>query len=179
MMARSGVRQPENTTMQHMQLWIFWAIVTAFVVCGCILTRKPRKSYQRKSCSQRCRTTCPHDQLAVLRPLSFYSFPSAASSCKRRPPPAPTSGAVFSPSGVLTFTPPSSTAYDPLTARPLNSVVICFQRIGFSTFIILIEAASGVHPAPGYGFQNKSEAANLNMLLSVIQSLVRDRRLRG
>jgi hypothetical protein len=29
--------------MQQMQLWIFWAIVTAFVVCGCILTRKPRK----------------------------------------------------------------------------------------------------------------------------------------
>jgi hypothetical protein len=29
--------------MQQMQLWIFWAIVTAFIVCGCILTRKPRK----------------------------------------------------------------------------------------------------------------------------------------
>jgi hypothetical protein len=29
--------------MQQMQLWIFWAIVTAFVVCGCILTRKLRK----------------------------------------------------------------------------------------------------------------------------------------
>jgi hypothetical protein len=29
--------------MQQMQLWIFWAIATAFVVCGCILTRKPRK----------------------------------------------------------------------------------------------------------------------------------------
>jgi hypothetical protein len=30
--------------MQQMQLWIFWAIVAAFIFCGCILTRKPRKS---------------------------------------------------------------------------------------------------------------------------------------
>jgi hypothetical protein len=29
--------------MQQMQLWIFWSIVAAFLVCGCILTRKPRK----------------------------------------------------------------------------------------------------------------------------------------
>jgi len=29
--------------MQHAQLWIFWAIVAAFIVCGCILTRKPTK----------------------------------------------------------------------------------------------------------------------------------------
>jgi hypothetical protein len=29
--------------MQQMQLWIFLAIVAAFLVCGCILTRKPRK----------------------------------------------------------------------------------------------------------------------------------------
>jgi hypothetical protein len=29
--------------MQRMQLAIFWAIVAAFLVCGCILTRKPRK----------------------------------------------------------------------------------------------------------------------------------------
>jgi len=29
--------------MQQMQLWIFWAIVGAFLVCGCILTRKPIK----------------------------------------------------------------------------------------------------------------------------------------
>jgi hypothetical protein len=29
--------------MQQMQLWIFWGIVAAFLVCGCILTRKPRK----------------------------------------------------------------------------------------------------------------------------------------
>jgi hypothetical protein len=28
--------------MQQMQLWGFWAIVVAFIVCGCILTRKPR-----------------------------------------------------------------------------------------------------------------------------------------
>jgi hypothetical protein len=179
MSSRRPENQPRTTQCSKCSVGFSGQLRPAFTTCRCILMRKPRKSYQRKSCSQRCRTTCPHDQLAVLRPLSFYSFPSAASSCKRRPPPAPTSGAVFSPSGVLTFTPPSSTAYDPLTARPLNSVVICFQRIGFSTFIILIEAASGVHPAPGYGFQNKSEAANLNMLLSVIQSLVRDRRLRG
>jgi len=29
--------------MQQIQLWIFWAIVGAFIVCGCILTRKPTK----------------------------------------------------------------------------------------------------------------------------------------
>ena len=29
--------------MQQIQLWPFWAIVAAFIVCGCILTRKPRK----------------------------------------------------------------------------------------------------------------------------------------
>jgi hypothetical protein len=29
--------------MQQMQLWGFWAIVAAFIVCGCILTRKPKK----------------------------------------------------------------------------------------------------------------------------------------
>jgi len=29
--------------MPQMQLWIFWAIVTAFIICGCILTRKPKK----------------------------------------------------------------------------------------------------------------------------------------
>jgi hypothetical protein len=29
--------------MQQMQLWIFWAIVAAFIVCGCILTRKAGK----------------------------------------------------------------------------------------------------------------------------------------
>jgi hypothetical protein len=33
----------ENTTMQQMQLWIFWSIIAAFLVCGCILTRKPTK----------------------------------------------------------------------------------------------------------------------------------------
>jgi hypothetical protein len=27
--------------MQLIQFWIFWAIVAAWVVCGCILTRKP------------------------------------------------------------------------------------------------------------------------------------------
>jgi len=29
--------------MQQLQLWIFWAIVAAWLVCGCILTRKPKK----------------------------------------------------------------------------------------------------------------------------------------
>ena len=29
--------------MQQMQLWIFGAIMGAFVVCGCILTRTPTK----------------------------------------------------------------------------------------------------------------------------------------
>jgi hypothetical protein len=29
--------------MQQMQLWVFWAIVFAWIVCGCILTRKPTK----------------------------------------------------------------------------------------------------------------------------------------
>jgi hypothetical protein len=33
----------ENTTMQQIQIWIFLATVGAFIVCGCILTRKPTK----------------------------------------------------------------------------------------------------------------------------------------
>jgi hypothetical protein len=33
--------------MQQIQLGIFWAIVTAFIVCGCILTRKPKKKQLR------------------------------------------------------------------------------------------------------------------------------------
>jgi hypothetical protein len=35
--------------MQQMQLWAFWAIVTAFIICGCILTRKPRKTLPRRT----------------------------------------------------------------------------------------------------------------------------------
>jgi hypothetical protein len=27
-----------------MQFWIFWGIVAAFLVYGCILTRKPKKA---------------------------------------------------------------------------------------------------------------------------------------
>ena len=42
--------------MQQMQLWIFWAIVTAFVVCGCILTRKPRKKLPTEPFGQGGRT---------------------------------------------------------------------------------------------------------------------------
>ena len=29
--------------MQQIHLGIFWAIVTAFLFCGCILTRKPKR----------------------------------------------------------------------------------------------------------------------------------------
>jgi hypothetical protein len=39
----------ENTTMLQMQLWIFWSIVAAFIVCGCILTRKPTKKPPRET----------------------------------------------------------------------------------------------------------------------------------
>jgi hypothetical protein len=35
--------------MQQMQLWGFWTIVAAFIVCGCILTRKPRKTLPTKT----------------------------------------------------------------------------------------------------------------------------------
>jgi hypothetical protein len=34
---------------QQMQLWIFWAIVAAFIFCGCILTRKPTKTLPTKT----------------------------------------------------------------------------------------------------------------------------------
>ena len=33
----------EYTTMQQAQLGLFFAVVAAGVVCGCILTRKPKK----------------------------------------------------------------------------------------------------------------------------------------
>src|SRR6516162_1150723 len=42
-------RSTENTTVQQMQLWIFWAIVAAFLVCGCILTWKPKESPPSKA----------------------------------------------------------------------------------------------------------------------------------
>jgi hypothetical protein len=35
----------ENTTMQQLQLGIFFAAMIAFVVCGCILTRKLKKGH--------------------------------------------------------------------------------------------------------------------------------------
>ena len=35
--------------MQQMQLWGFWAIVAPFIVCGCILTNKPRKTLPTKT----------------------------------------------------------------------------------------------------------------------------------
>ena len=36
-------------TMQLIPFVIFWAIATAFIVCGCILTRKPTKKPLRKT----------------------------------------------------------------------------------------------------------------------------------
>jgi len=35
--------------MQQMKFWIFWAIVGAFIVCGCSLTRKPTKKRSRET----------------------------------------------------------------------------------------------------------------------------------
>jgi hypothetical protein len=35
----------ENTMMQQVQLGIFVAAMIALVVCGCILTRKPKKPH--------------------------------------------------------------------------------------------------------------------------------------
>ena len=35
--------------MQQMQLWIFWSIMAAFIVCGCILTWKPTKKPPKKT----------------------------------------------------------------------------------------------------------------------------------
>jgi hypothetical protein len=35
--------------MQQAQLWIFFAAVFAWVVCGCILTRKPSKKLPMKN----------------------------------------------------------------------------------------------------------------------------------
>jgi hypothetical protein len=36
-------------TTQLMPLVIFWAIMAAFIVCGCILTRKPTKKLIRET----------------------------------------------------------------------------------------------------------------------------------
>jgi hypothetical protein len=35
--------------MQQMQLWAFWAIVAAFIICGCILTRKTTRQPPTKT----------------------------------------------------------------------------------------------------------------------------------
>jgi hypothetical protein len=35
----------ENITMQQFYLGVFVAVMTALVVCGCILTRKTKKSH--------------------------------------------------------------------------------------------------------------------------------------
>src|SRR6516225_4618434 len=74
--------------------------------------------------------SAPAEQIA-------YAFPSAASSRSRRPAAqialVPFSCVAFSPSAVFTFTVASSTAYDPRTTRPLNTVVISLQIIGVAT----------------------------------------------
>jgi len=46
--------------MQQMQLWIFWAIVAAWVVCGCILTRlkKPPTETLRPAVSDERQSGC-------------------------------------------------------------------------------------------------------------------------
>ncbi len=43
--------------MQQMQLWIFLALMAAFLVCGCILTRKPTKKPSRET----LRTAVPNE----------------------------------------------------------------------------------------------------------------------
>ena len=45
-------------TMQLIPLVIFWAIVAAFIVCGCILTRKPTK----KPLSETSRPAAPDER---------------------------------------------------------------------------------------------------------------------
>jgi hypothetical protein len=35
--------------MQQLQLWTFWGIVAAWLVCGCILTRKPTKKATKEN----------------------------------------------------------------------------------------------------------------------------------
>jgi hypothetical protein len=82
----------------------------------------------------------------------FYSFPSAASSRNRRPAAqialVPFNCVAFSPFAVLTFTVASSTAYDPRTTRPLNTVVISLQITGVAT----AHSRHGVYlrPRPAY-----------------------------
>jgi hypothetical protein len=60
--------------MQQMQLWIFWAIVAAFIVCGCILTRKPRK----KLPTLRVATKLTFGIAALVATMSFGTSPSRA-----------------------------------------------------------------------------------------------------
>ena len=43
--------------MQQMQLWIFLALMAAFLACGCILTRKPTKKPSRET----LRTAVPNE----------------------------------------------------------------------------------------------------------------------
>jgi hypothetical protein len=89
----------------------------------------------------------------------FYTFPSFANS--RNSHAASQIGlgttsstcVALSPRGVLTFTNPSLTVYDPWIARPLNPVVICVQSVksaiarGPAHILSLIQTALGVHPA--------------------------------
>ena len=54
--------------MQQLQLWIFWAIVAAFLVCGCILTRKPTKK----------------PPIETLRPAGWMNVSPAVSLSKKK-----------------------------------------------------------------------------------------------
>ena len=110
--------------------------------------------------------SAPAEQIA-------YAFPSAASSRSRRPAAqialVPFSCVAFSPSAVFTFTVASSTAYDPRTTRPLNTVVISLQIIGVATAAppprSLIEAAPGVHAD-----EARRIAANIAKLPNLLRS---------
>src|SRR5260370_10060282 len=106
-MARSGVRRPENTTMQQMQLWIFWAIVGAFIVCGCVLTRKPTK----KPPTETLRKAQSIVEDVDKRPDSWRAPPrprSAAARGSARSNHALTAHSRGTLSGRPSFTPPAS-----------------------------------------------------------------------
>ena len=95
---------------------------------SCMLCRNGAATVKRPPAP--FRLSAPAEQIA-------YAFPSAASSRSRRPAAqialVPFSCVAFSPSAVFTFTVASSTAYDPRTTRPLNTVVISLQIIGVAT----------------------------------------------
>ena len=86
--------------------------------------------------AQRATNTIPIVFIVVPDPVATKLVASLAHPGRR--PAAqialvPFSRVAFSPSAVLTFIVPSSTAYDPLTTRPLNTVVISLQITGVVT----------------------------------------------